>query len=126
MVLLALLLGAALGRSIANGSIMLVGLVAGCVVILALAQKPWLPYVACAALVSTFATPSSLPQFGLPGQPALTDFVLFAAFAAWLLVIARGEADRPSAFPLAPQLLMGIFLLAVVGGIFVGTANGAQ
>jgi O-antigen ligase len=124
--LLAIVLGAALGRSIANGGIMIVGLVSGCLFIVALAQRPWLPYVACAALVSTFATPSSLPQFGLPGQPALTDFVLFAAFAAWLLVIARGEAERPSAFPLAPQLLVGIFLLAAVGGIFVGTANGAQ
>jgi hypothetical protein len=126
MLLLALLLGAALGRSIAHGGIMVVGLVTGSVFIIALAQRPWLPYVACAALVSTFASPSSLPQFGLPGEPALTDFVLFAAFAAWLLVIARGDAERPSAFPLAPQLMMGIFLLAALGGIFVGTANGAQ
>lgn len=123
---LAILLGAALGRSIANGSIVLVGLVSGGVFVLALAQRAWLPYIACAALVSTFATPSSLPQFGLPGEPALTDFVLFAAFAAWLLVIARGEAERPSAFPLAPQLLMGIFLIAALGGIVVGTENGAQ
>lgn len=119
----AVLAAAALGRSVANGQIALGGLVAGFVAVVALAQRRWLPYAACAGLVSTFATPSSLPQFTIPGNPTLSDLILLIAFAAWLLVLARGDAEPLSAFPLAPQLAMGIFLAAAVGGILVGRSN---
>lgn len=125
LVLLAVLAAAALGRSIANGQIMLAGLVAGFVLVVALAQTPWLPYVACSALVASFAMPSSLPQFGIPGNPTLADLLLIGAFASWLVLLARGNVDGPGSYPLAPQLALGVFLAAAVLGILVGSANGA-
>lgn len=125
LVVLAALSAFALGRSVANGQIMLAGLVAGFVLVVALSQRPWLPYVACVALVASFATPSSLPQFGIPGNPTLADLLLIAAFAAWLIQLSRGEIEGPGAFPLAPQFALGIFLAAAILGIFVGLSNGA-
>lgn len=124
LLIVAILAGAAIGRSVANDQIMFAGLLGGFVLVLVLAQRPWLPYVGCAALVATFATPSSLPQFSVPGNPTLSDLLLIAAFASWFLLLARGDVERPSAFPLAPQLVLGIFLGAAVAGIAVGRANG--
>jgi O-Antigen ligase len=125
LVLVAVGFGVALGRSIANGKITYAGLVAGFVLMVALAQRPWLPYVGCIALVASVATPSSLPQFGIPGNPTLPDLVLLAAIASWFVVLARSYADRPSTFPMAPQFAMGIFLAAAVVGVLVGQAHGA-
>ena len=125
LVILAVLAAAALGRSIANGQIMLAGLVAGFVLVVALAQAPWLPYVGSSALVATFATPSSLPQFEIPGNPTLPDLLLVAAFASWLVLLARGDVDGPGSYPLAPQLVLGVFLVAAVLGIVIGSSNGA-
>ena len=125
LAMFALVSAAMLGRSIAGGQIMLAGLVAGFVLVIALAQTPWLPYVACSALVASFATPSSLPQFGIPGNPTLPDVLLIAAFTSWLLLLVRGDVDGPGSYPLAPQLALGIFLVAAVIGIFVGSSNGA-
>nr|MBA3400413.1 hypothetical protein [Actinomycetota bacterium] len=51
----AVLGGALVGRSLANGQIMFAGLVAGFVLVVALGQARWLPYVACVAIVGTFA-----------------------------------------------------------------------
>jgi O-antigen ligase len=123
---LALVAAVALGRSIADGQIMLVGLVAGFVVIVALIQAPWLPYVACCALVATLATPSSLPQFGIPGNPTLQDLLLVAAFASWLILLSRGDAESPGNYPLPPQFAIGVFLVAAALGIVVGASNGAR
>lgn len=125
-VFVAILAAYLLGRSIANDEIMLAGLVSSFVLVVALAQRAWLPYVGSAALVATFATPSSLPQFAVPGNPTMSDLMLVAAFAAWILVLARGDAELPSAFPLAPQLTLGVFLVAALGGILVGAANDGQ
>ncbi|MBA3402994.1 MAG: O-antigen ligase family protein [Actinobacteria bacterium] len=123
---LAVVSGVVVGLSIANGQIMFAGLVAAFVLIVALAQAAWLPYAACVVLVSTIADPSSLPQFGIPGNPTLTDLVLVAAFGGWLLVLARGDAESPGAFPVAPQVAVGLFFVAVVGGLVVARANGAS
>ena len=122
----ALILAVVLGRSIASGQIMLAGLVGGAVLVIVLAQTAWLPYAACVALVSTFAHPSSLPEFGLPGNPTLRDLVLLAAFAAWMVVLARRDSLGPSAFPLAPQVAVGIFLVAIGVGVVVGRSNGGE
>jgi hypothetical protein len=124
LVALALLGSLVIGRSLASGQIMFAGLVAGFVLVVALAQAPWAPYAACVALVSTFAHPASLPQFGIPGNPTLSDLVLVAAFASWLLLLATGRAEPPSAFPVATQVAVGLFVLAVLGGVIVGKSNG--
>lgn len=118
------LVAAVLGRSVAQGQIALAGLVAGVALVVALAQASWLPYVASTAVVATFAEPYSLPQLGVPGNPFFFDLVLFAAFAAWLLVLARPDALGPASFPLTPQLAIGGLLLGGLVGAAVGVANG--
>ena len=119
-----LLVAAVLGRSLANGQIALAGLVAGVALVVALTQAAWLPYVASAAVVGTFADPNSLPQFGVPGNPFLSDLVLFAAFAAWLFVLSRADIQELSSFPLAPRLAMSGLLLGGLAGVVVGIGNG--
>jgi hypothetical protein len=115
-----------MGKSVANGQVALAGLIAGIVLIVVLAQAAWLPYAACAALVATFASPASLPHFGIPGNPTLQDLLLVAAFASWLLVLARNGGETPGSFPIAPQVAVGLFLVAVIAGVAVGRANGSS
>jgi O-antigen ligase len=119
-----LLVAVVLGRSIAQGQIAFAGLVAGVALVAALTQAAWLPYVASAAVVGTFAEPYSLPQFGVPGNPFLSDLVLFAAFAAWLVVLSRADVLGPGSFPLAPQLAMAGLLLSGLVGVAIGIGNG--
>jgi O-antigen ligase len=121
-----LLLALGLGRSLAQGQIAFAGLVAGVVLIVALAQATWLPYIASAAFVGTFAEAYSLPQLGLPGNPFVFDLVLFAAFAAWLIVLSRADVPGPSAFPLAPQLAMAALLVGGLLGVVVATEKGVE
>jgi O-Antigen ligase len=118
------LIAPVLGRSLAQGQIALAGVVGGVALVVALAQASWLPYVASAAVVGTFAEPYSLPQLGVPGNPFLSDLVLFAAFAAWLVVLGRADVLGPGSFPLAPQLAMAGLLLGGLVGVAVGVANG--
>lgn len=124
LVVAALMLGAALGRSLVSGQIMVMGLVAGVAFIVVLAQAAWLPYVAPLVIVATFAEPYGLPQFGIPGNPFLSDLVLIAAFAAWLLVLRNPAAHGPSAFPLAPQAAVAAFLFGGIVGLIVARGNG--
>jgi O-antigen ligase len=119
-----LLVAAAVGRSVAQGQIAFAGIVVGVALVTALAQAAWLPYVASAAVVGTFAEPYSLPQLGVPGNPFLSDLVLFAAFAAWLVVLGRADVQGPGSFPLAPQLAVAGLLLGGLIGVAVGVANG--
>ncbi len=118
--------GALVGRSLANGQIMFAGLVAGFVLIVALAQAKWLPYVAATAIVGTFAFQSSLPQLGVPGNPFVSDLVLVAAFAAWFLTRGRSRARVLGGFSLAPQIAVGSLLLGGLVGLFVGASNGVE
>ncbi|CAN5268427.1 hypothetical protein BH20ACT13_BH20ACT13_16100 [soil metagenome] len=119
-----ILLAVALGRSLVQGQIAFAGLVMGFILVVALAQATWLPYVASAAVVGTFAEPYALPQLGLPGNPFVFDLVLLAAFAAWLIVLSRAEVPGPSAFPLAPQLAMAALLVGGLLGVVVATGKG--
>jgi O-antigen ligase len=119
-----LLVAAVLGRSLAHGQIALAGLVAGLALVVALAQAAWLPYVAAAVVVGTFAEPYSLPQLGVPGNPFLSDVVLFAAFASWLVILSRSDVQGLSSFPLAPRLAVSGLLLGGLVGVAVGIANG--
>lgn len=120
------LIALVLGRSLAHGQIAFAGLVSGLALVVALAQATWLPYVAAAAVVGTFAQPYSLPQLGAPGNPYLFDLVLLAAFAAWVLVLSRPGVPAPGSFPLAPRLAVTGLLLGGLMGVAVGVANGIR
>jgi len=123
----AVLGGALVGRSLANGQIMFAGLVAGFVLVVALGQAGWLPYVACVAIVGTFAFQSSLPQLAIPGNPFVSDLVLVGAFAAWLLMRGRTrDVSAPGDFPVAPQVAVALLLLGGLAGMFVGVSNGVD
>ena len=124
VVLGVLFVAAVLGRSLAQGQIAFAGVVGGVALVIALAQAAWLPYVASAAVVGTFAEPYSLPQLGVPGNPFLFDLVLFAAFASWLVVLSRADVRGPGSFPLAPQLAVAGLLLGGLVGVAVGIGNG--
>jgi len=122
----AVLGGALVGRSLANGQIMFAGLVAGFVLVVALGQARWLPYVACVAIVGTFAGQSALPQLGVPGSPFLSDLVLVAAFVAWFLMRGRAHVRGPRDFSAAPQVAVGLLLLGSAVGVFVAVSNGVE
>jgi hypothetical protein len=126
LLVLALAFGLALGRSVASGQMLLAAALAGLVLVLVLAQRPWLPYAAATALVATFATPSSFPILGMPGNPTLPDLVLGAAFAAWVLALSRPESVNPGSFALAPQLAMGGLTVGILVGTVVGRSNGTD
>jgi hypothetical protein len=120
----ALLFALVLGRSLVNGRMAFAALVAGLVLVVALAQAAWLPYAASVAVVATFAEQAAMPQFGLPGSPLLSDLILLGAFGAWLLILARPGAVGPGSFPLAPQLAIAALITGGLLGIFVGVTNG--
>ncbi len=119
-----LVLAVVVGRSLAGGQLALAGIVAGAALVAVLAQATWLPYVAAATLVGSFAEASSLPQFALPGNPFLSDLVLFGAVAAWLLVLSRADMPKPSSFPVEPQLAVAAMLVGSLVGVMVGSRNG--
>ncbi len=103
---------------------MFAGLIAGFVLVVALMQAVWLPYVACVAVIGTFASQSGLPQFGVPGNPFLSDLVLAGAFVAWFLILARTNALGPRAFPVAPQVAVLMLVVGGLVGVLVGVSNG--
>lgn len=118
-----LILAVALGRALALGSSKPILLFAGVTIITVIAFVPWLAYPLILLLVASVADPYH-------PYPQISSFYVselaFLAIVATVLLVATQNPQLLAASFGAEGVVLAIFFVAILGGLFVGIQNGAQ
>lgn len=89
-----------------------------------LSRSPLLPYLTVVIVIATFAEPYAFPQFNFAGiNPFLSEVIFGIAVTAGLFSLPRVRGLLRFA-PHTIGILLGLFLITVFGGLWVGAGNG--